>query len=42
MTDSGRYVRGDFRYEVWNGDPQGGSLATTGTPDRARPPTTSA
>jgi type II secretory pathway pseudopilin PulG len=32
MTDSGRYVRGDFHYEVWNCDPQGGSLASTGTP----------
>lgn len=32
MIDSGRYVRGDFHYEVWSGDPQGGSVATTGVP----------
>jgi hypothetical protein len=32
MADSGRYAKGDFHYEVWNGDPRGGSLASTGTP----------
>jgi type II secretory pathway pseudopilin PulG len=32
MADSGRYVKGDFHYEVWNGDPQGGSIASIGVP----------
>jgi prepilin-type N-terminal cleavage/methylation domain-containing protein len=32
MADAGHYLKGDFRYEAWSGDPQNGSLASTGAP----------
>jgi len=32
MADSSRYVKGDFHYEAWSGDPEGGSTASIGAP----------
>jgi type II secretory pathway pseudopilin PulG len=32
MVNSSRYLRGDFHYDVWSGDPEGGSVASTGAP----------
>ena len=35
MSDSGRYVKGNFHYDVWSSDEQGGSIASTGAPTTA-------
>ena len=32
MANSGRYIRGDFHYDVWSGDQQGGGVASIGVP----------